>query len=77
MEKDTALPQTTPIERETKNEANRLLENIENALVAVAARSPADVDSIEASATRIERAARDLVFALRELARERAAAKES
>lgn len=77
MDKDTAVPQVTPVERETENEAHRLTELIEGALAAVAIRSSDDVDSIEAAADRIERASRDLVSTLRELARERSAAQES
>jgi hypothetical protein len=77
MEKDLSLPQGTPIERETENEANRLLEHIESALAVVAVRSRNDIGSIEAAADRIERASRDLVSALRELARERSSPEES
>jgi hypothetical protein len=76
MDKDIPVPQVTPVERETENEAHRLTEHIESALAAVAIRSSDEVDSIEAAADRIERASRDLVFALRELARERSAARE-
>jgi hypothetical protein len=76
MEKDIELPQVTPIERETENEAHRLTEHIESALAAIGVRSHNDIDSIEAAADRIERASRDLVFALRDLARERSAATE-
>ena len=76
MEKDISLPQGTPIERATENEANRLIEHIESALAVVAARSRNDIDSIEAAADRIERASRDLVSTLRELAHERSAAEE-
>jgi hypothetical protein len=77
MDKNIPLPKPTPIERETENEAHRLTEHIESALAAVAMRSRNDIDSIEAAADRIERAARDLVFALRELARERSTRAES
>ena len=61
----------TPAERETENEANRLMEQLENALAIVAIRSNDDGHSLEAVADRIERASRDLAFAIRELARER------
>jgi hypothetical protein len=54
-----------------------LIEHIENALAVVATGSSDEVDSIEAAADRIERVSRDLVFALRELARGRAASGES
>jgi len=47
-------------EKETETEAMRLIEHIEQALAAVAARSTVDVESLEAVADRIERAARDL-----------------
>lgn len=77
MEEDISLPPVAPVERLTDNEANRLLEHIERALAVVAVRSHNDIDSIEAAADRIESAARDLVFALRELARQRSAPEES
>ncbi|MCU1267079.1 MAG: hypothetical protein JWM21_3397 [Acidobacteria bacterium] len=77
MDKNISLPQATPVERETENEAHRLTEHIASALAAVALRSRNDIDSIEAAADRIERASRDLVFALRELAHERSTAEES
>src|SRR6185295_15671297 len=64
MEKDNSLPQITPVERQAENEAHRLTELIEDASAAVALRTPADSDSIEAAADRIESASRDLVFAL-------------
>jgi hypothetical protein len=45
---------------------------VADALAAVAARqSPGGVDELEASADRLERAARDLAVALRELVEER------
>jgi hypothetical protein len=77
MKKDISLPQLTSTEREAENEANRLIEHIQSAQAVVGVHSSDDIDSIEAAADRIESASRDLVFALRELARERAAAKES
>src|SRR6266850_3096403 len=73
MKKNISLPQITPVEREADNEARRLIEHIENSLALVAIRSHDDADSIETAADRIESAARDLVGALRELARERSA----
>jgi hypothetical protein len=76
MEKDISLPQVTPGEREAENESRRLIEHIESALVFIAVRSPDDIDSIETAADRIESAARDLVGALRELARERSSTDE-
>ncbi len=54
-----------------ETEAARLIEHIEEALAAVAISSTVDVDSLEAVADRIERAARDLSTALRELAEQR------
>ncbi|HXC71938.1 MAG TPA: hypothetical protein VN644_18280 [Pyrinomonadaceae bacterium] len=41
------------------------------ALAAVASRSPEDIDSLHTAADRIERAARDLADALRELVEQR------
>jgi hypothetical protein len=71
MEQDLSTRQTTRGEQETETAASRLVELIEDALAAVAIRSTAEVDSLEAVADRIERAARDLSGALRELAHER------
>ena len=52
--------------------AERLNLQTEDALAAVAARtSPGGVDELEACADRLERAARDLAVALRELVEER------
>lgn len=58
-------------EKETETEAARLVEHIDEALAAVAIRSSVEIDSLEALADRIERAARDLSAALRELAEQR------
>jgi truncated hemoglobin YjbI len=58
-------------EKETETEAARLIEHIEDALAAVAIRSTDEIDTIEALADRIERAARDLSVGLRELAEQR------
>jgi ATP-dependent protease HslVU (ClpYQ) peptidase subunit len=71
MENNSQLPQMTPGERETESEANRLMEQLENALAIVAVRSNDDGHSLEALADRIERASHDLASAIRELARER------
>ena len=76
MENNIHLPQMTPAERETENEANRLMEQIENALAIVAIRSNDDGHSLEAVADRIERASHDLASAIRELGRERRTAME-
>jgi hypothetical protein len=71
MKPETAVRPLTPREQETETEATRLIELTEDALALVAIRSSSDFDSLEAIADRIERAARDLSVALRELARER------
>ena len=70
METKTAARPLTRGEQETETEATRLIELIEDALSVVAIQS-SEVDSLEAVADRIERAARDLSVALRELAHER------
>lgn len=61
----------TRAEQETQTEAERLNSQVERALAAVAVRSTSDTEELEACADRIERAARDLSVALRELARAR------
>ena len=61
----------TRAEQETQTEAERLNAQVERALAAVAVRSTSETEELEACANRIERAARDLSVALRELARER------
>lgn len=61
----------TRAEQETETEARRLTAQIEEALAAVIVRSTSDPTELEACADRLERAARDLVVALRDLARER------
>jgi len=71
MEPQTAVRPLTRGEQETETEATRLIDLIEDALSVVAIRSSGDIDSLEAIADRIERAARDLSVALRELAHER------
>jgi len=58
-------------EKETETEAARLAEFVEQALALVAVRSDPDLNALESIADRIERAARDLSVALRELAHER------
>lgn len=63
-------------EKETETEAARLAELVDTALAQVAIRSTSDADSLQSIADRIERAARDLSVALRELARERRAAND-
>ena len=71
MQKDLSIRQMSRGEKEMETEAARLIEHIEEALAAVAISSTVDVDSLEAVADRIERAARDLSTALRELAEQR------
>ena len=71
MEKDLSTRQMSRGEKETETEAARLIELIEEALAAVAISSTDEVDSLEAVAVRIERAARDLSTALREIAEQR------
>lgn len=71
MKPDPAVRRFSRGERETETEAARLIEHVEEALAAVAIRSTVEADSLEAVADRIERAARDLSTALRELAEQR------
>jgi hypothetical protein len=62
----------TRAEQEVRSAAERLNLQIADALAAVAARqSPGGLDELEASPDRLERAARDLAVALRELVEER------
>jgi hypothetical protein len=74
MEQNTSNRRMSRGEKETQTEAARLIEHVEEAQAAVAIRSTLEVDSLEAVADRIERAARDLSTALRELALERRSA---
>ena len=71
MNQQATVPQKTRAEQETENEANRLREQVDDALAAVVSRSPDEIESLQTAADRIERAARDLADALRELARQR------
>lgn len=71
MESKLSTPTLTRAEQETETEARRLMTQIEDALAAVALRSNNDTEALEACADRLDRAARDLVVALRELSRER------
>jgi hypothetical protein len=61
----------TRAEQEVQSGAERLTVQINDALAAVAARSRDEGGELEAVAERLERAARDLAVALRELAEER------
>ena len=71
MNQQATASQKTRAEQETENEANRLREQVDDALSMVVARSPDEVDSLQSAADRIERAARDLADLLRELAQQR------
>ena len=71
MKPELSKRQLTRGEKETETEAARLIEHIQEALSAVAIRSRDEADSLDAVADRIERAARDLSAALRELADQR------
>jgi hypothetical protein len=68
--------QMTRAEKETESAAERLTSQIEDARAAVSQHSISDIDELEACADRLERAARDLAVALRELSHERRAAAE-
>jgi hypothetical protein len=71
MNQQATASQKTRAEQETENEANRLREQIDDAQATVISRSPDDIESLRSAADRIERAARDLADALRELAQQR------
>jgi hypothetical protein len=73
MKPDRAKRQLNRGEQEAETEATRLIELIEGALAAVAV--PAEIDTLESVADRIESAARDMVVAVRELAHERRSAR--
>lgn len=66
--------QLTPAEQETQAAAERLNMQVEDALAAVALRTFESTEELEACADRLERAARDLAVALRELGQQRARA---
>jgi hypothetical protein len=71
MKPDPSVRRMSRGEKETETEGTRLIELIEDALAVVALPTTAEVDSLEAIADRIERAARDFSVALRELAHQR------
>jgi len=71
MNSESTTPQLSRAEQETEAAADRLSAQIDAALAAVAVRAQDDTVQLEAFADRLERAARDLAVALRELARER------
>lgn len=77
MKPEPSTRQMSRGEKETETEAARLIEHIEEALAIVAISSTTEVDSLDAVADRIERAARDLSTALRELAEQRRLAEDS
>jgi hypothetical protein len=77
MNQQAVASQKSRAEQETENEANRLREQVDAALSSVAQRSPDETDALQTAADRIERAARDLADALRELAEQRRATEES
>lgn len=77
MNQQATASQKSRAEQETENEANRLREQVEAALAAVASRLPDEVQSLQTAADRIERAARDLSDALRQLAQQRSAADDT
>ena len=66
----------TPAEQETQAAAERLNAQVEDALAAVAVRGSDSTDELDAIADRLERAARDLAVALRELAERRASSRQ-
>ena len=61
----------TRAEQETTSAADRLKTQIDRAVAAVGSRSDLDLNELESCAAGLERSARDLAVALRELARER------
>ena len=65
--------QLSRAEQETQTAAERLTAQIEDALVAVTVKTQDGTEELEACADRLERAARDLAVALRELAVQRSA----
>ncbi|PYS52800.1 MAG: hypothetical protein DMF68_00855 [Acidobacteria bacterium] len=68
--------QMTRAEQETEAASERLASQIESARAAVSLHSTSDIDELEACADRLERTARDLATALRELAHKRRAQAE-
>jgi Xaa-Pro aminopeptidase len=77
MNQQATASQKTRAEQETENEANRLREQIDAALGIVALRSPDEIESLQSAADRIDRAARDLADALRQLAQQRKSEEDS
>jgi len=77
MNQQATASRKTRAEQETENEANRLREQVETALALVASRLPDEVESLQTAADRIERAARDLADALRQIAQQRRTMEDS
>jgi len=73
MNQPATASQKTRAEQETENEAHRLKEQVDAAMAEVALHTANEDDSLQVAADRIERAARDLADALRELAEQRKA----
>jgi hypothetical protein len=71
MKPELSIPRMTRAEQEAETEANRLIEQIKDALAALAVRLTDETGTLDTAADRIERSSRDLAFALRDLARER------
>lgn len=77
MNQRAAASPKSRAEQETENEAKRLIELVHSALAAVATHSQDEDESLTVCADRIERAARDLAVAVRELAEQRHAERKS
>lgn len=75
--KNQSTRQLSRAEQETETAAERLNTQIEAALAAVAVQTDDGTGDLEACADRLERAARDLSVALRELAQQRGATRET
>ena len=69
--KTSAPRQLSRAEQETQTAAERLTAQMEDALAAVAIQTEDATEELEACADRLERAARDMAVALRELAVQR------
>jgi hypothetical protein len=67
----TTPRQLTRAEREVQTAAERLTVQIEDALVAITGHAPESGEELDACADRLERAARDMAVAIRELAESR------
>ena len=67
----TPRRQLSRAEQEVQTAAERLTSQMDDALAAVSVQSPDAVEELEACADRLERAARDMSVALRELAEQR------